>query len=160
VADYFSAKFLKMINESRILELIDSQKATGLNITAFCANEGIPKSSYYYWRKKLNRGPANRFIPLLINSTAAIIFCANEIWSIRLDIGSFANDWLKYNCFWINQVVNLITEMKIRNQFEHIYLDVGSICVIMHIHNRSMPGSLFFNFADISLTYKTLRKSI
>jgi hypothetical protein len=62
-----------MINESKILELIKRQKATGLNITAFCANEGIPNSSYYYWRKKLNRGPANRFIPLLVNSTAATI---------------------------------------------------------------------------------------
>jgi hypothetical protein len=60
-----------MINESKILELIKRQKDTGLNITAFCANEGIPKSSYYYWRKKLNRGSANRFIPLLVNSTAA-----------------------------------------------------------------------------------------
>ena len=60
-----------MINESKILELIKRQKATGLNITAFCANEGIPKSSYYYWRKKLNRVPANRFIPLLVNSTTA-----------------------------------------------------------------------------------------
>ena len=60
-----------MINESKILELIKRHKATGLNITAFCANEGIPKSSYYYWRKKLNRGPANRFIPLMVNSTAA-----------------------------------------------------------------------------------------
>jgi hypothetical protein len=70
-ADYFSAKHLKMINESKILELINRQKSTGLNITAFCANEGIPKSSYYYWRKKLNRGPVNRFIPLLVNSTAA-----------------------------------------------------------------------------------------
>lgn len=59
-----------MINESKILELIKRQKATGLNITAFCANEGIPKSTYYYWRKKLYRGPANRFIPLLVNSTA------------------------------------------------------------------------------------------
>ena|SRR4030066_636269 len=61
-----------MINESKILELIKRQKATGLNITAFCANEGIPKSSYYYWRKKLNRVPANRFIPLLVNSTATM----------------------------------------------------------------------------------------
>ena len=60
-----------MINESKILELIKRQKATGLNITAFCAKEGIPKSSYYYWRKKLNREPANRFIPLLVNSAAA-----------------------------------------------------------------------------------------
>ena len=60
-----------MINESKILELIKRQKETGLNITAFCANEGIPKSSYYYWRKKLNKEPGNRFIPLLVNSTTA-----------------------------------------------------------------------------------------
>ena len=60
-----------MINESKILELIKRQKETGLNITAFCANEGIPKSSYYYWRKKLNSEPGKRFIPLLVNSTAA-----------------------------------------------------------------------------------------
>ena len=60
-----------MINESKILELIKRQKETGLTITAFCANEGIPKSSYYYWRKKLNREPGKRFIPLLVNSTPA-----------------------------------------------------------------------------------------
>jgi ssDNA-binding Zn-finger/Zn-ribbon topoisomerase 1 len=58
-----------MINESKILELIKRQKETGLNITAFCANEGIPKSSYYYWRKRLNREPVNRFIHLRVNST-------------------------------------------------------------------------------------------
>ena len=60
-----------MINESKILELIKRQKETGLTITAFCANEGIPKSSYYYWRKKLNKEPGKRFIPLLVNSTPA-----------------------------------------------------------------------------------------
>jgi hypothetical protein len=64
-------KYTTMINESKILELIKRQKETGLNITAFCANEGIPKSSYYYWRKKLNRDPGKRFIPLLVNSAPA-----------------------------------------------------------------------------------------
>jgi hypothetical protein len=60
-----------MINESKIRELIKRQKETGLNITAFCTNEGIPKSSYYYWRKRINREPANRFIQLHVNSTQA-----------------------------------------------------------------------------------------
>ena len=60
-----------MINESKILELIKRQKETGLNITAFCANEGIPKSSYYYWRKRVNIATANRFIQLRVNSTQA-----------------------------------------------------------------------------------------
>jgi hypothetical protein len=57
-----------MINESKIRELIKRQKETGLNITAFCANEGIPKSSYYYWRKKLSKEPGKQFIPLLVNT--------------------------------------------------------------------------------------------
>jgi hypothetical protein len=60
-----------MINESKILDLIKRQKETGLSITAFCANEGIPKSCYYYWRKKLKREPEKRFIPLLVHSTPA-----------------------------------------------------------------------------------------
>ena len=60
-----------MINESKILDLIRRQKETGLNISAFCANEGIPKSSYYYWRKKLNREPGKRFIPLMVNTNPA-----------------------------------------------------------------------------------------
>jgi transposase-like protein len=68
VADYFSAKNLEMINESKILELIKRQKETGLTISAFCNNEGIPKSTYYYWRKKLSKEPGKRFIPLLVNA--------------------------------------------------------------------------------------------
>lgn len=57
-----------MINESKILELIKRQKEAGLTISAFCSNEGIPKSSYYYWRKKLSKEPGKRFIPLLVNT--------------------------------------------------------------------------------------------
>ena len=60
-----------MINKSKILELIKRQKETGLNITAFCANEGIAKSTFFYWRKKLNKAPVKGFIPLLVNATPA-----------------------------------------------------------------------------------------
>jgi hypothetical protein len=62
-----------MINESKILELIKRHKATGLTMKAFCANEGIPKSSYYYWRKKVNREPRKHFIPLLVNTIPATL---------------------------------------------------------------------------------------
>jgi hypothetical protein len=58
-----------MINETKILELIKRQKATGLNITAFCANEGIPKSSFYYWRKELRKRQTANFIPLLVKNS-------------------------------------------------------------------------------------------
>jgi len=57
-----------MINETKILELIRRQKETGLNITSFCANEGIAKSSYYYWRKRVKKAKATDFIPLLVKS--------------------------------------------------------------------------------------------
>ena len=57
-----------MINEAKILELIRRQKETGLNIASFCANEGIPKSSFYYWRKKLKKTKTADFIPLLVKS--------------------------------------------------------------------------------------------
>jgi ssDNA-binding Zn-finger/Zn-ribbon topoisomerase 1 len=67
-----------MINESKILELIKRQKETGLNITAFCANEGIPKSSFYYWRKKLGKEPWKRFIPLLVNTQPATMSGPSE----------------------------------------------------------------------------------
>lgn len=62
-----------MISESKILELIKRQKETGLTISAFCNNEGIPKSSYYYWRKKLSKEAGKRFIPLMVNSTSSTL---------------------------------------------------------------------------------------
>jgi hypothetical protein len=58
-----------MINEAKILELIHRQKETGLNITSFCANEGIPKSSFYYWRKELRKRQITNFIPLLVKNS-------------------------------------------------------------------------------------------
>ena len=66
------------MNESKILELIKRQKETGLNITAFCANEGIAKSTFFYWRKKLNKAPVKGFIPLLVNATPAPRSCPSK----------------------------------------------------------------------------------
>ena len=60
-----------MITESKILELLKRQEESGLTVTAFCTNEGIHKSTFYYWRKKLNKEPENRFISLLVNSRQA-----------------------------------------------------------------------------------------
>lgn len=62
-----------MISESKILELIKRQKETGLTISAFCNNEGIPKSSYYYWRKKLSKETGKQFIPLIVNATPSTL---------------------------------------------------------------------------------------
>jgi hypothetical protein len=74
-----------MINESKILELIKRHKATGLTMKAFCANEGIPKSSYYYWRKKLSKKPGKGFIPLLVNTTPSTVSGSSKIYTRELD---------------------------------------------------------------------------
>ena len=59
-----------MLNESSFKELLDRQLASGLSVKDFCFNEGMSKSSFYYWRRKLQqpRGPKS-FIPLVIKSS-------------------------------------------------------------------------------------------
>jgi len=58
-----------MLSESKIQELIKKHKESGLSLVGFCSNEGIPKSTFYYWQKKLRKEPSKRFIPLIVNST-------------------------------------------------------------------------------------------
>jgi transposase-like protein len=62
-----------MLNESKFLELYNRQKESGLNVKDFCSNEGIAKSTFYYWLKKLQkaRGKKN-FIPLVVKSTQTV----------------------------------------------------------------------------------------
>lgn len=67
----FRPKLLQMINDAKIRDLIQRKKETGLKITDFCTNEGIPKSSFYYWRKKIRKGKAVNFIPLLVKPSTA-----------------------------------------------------------------------------------------
>jgi len=56
-----------MISETKFLELLDRQQECGLDIRSFCSNEGISKSTFYYWRKKLQQKESRKeFIPLVI----------------------------------------------------------------------------------------------
>jgi len=60
-----------MLNESRFKELLDRQQASGLNVRDFCFNEGMSKSSFYYWRRKLQKaGHPKSFIPLVIKPSS------------------------------------------------------------------------------------------
>jgi hypothetical protein len=59
-----------MEKESRFTKLIRLQKESGLCIRAFCTNEGIPPSTFYYWHKKLSRSKTEKeFIPLIVKSS-------------------------------------------------------------------------------------------
>jgi hypothetical protein len=56
-----------MLSEAKFLELWSRHQECGLDVTAFCSNEGIAKSTFYYWRKKLQRKEsAKGFIPLVV----------------------------------------------------------------------------------------------
>jgi len=58
-----------MQKSSRFLELIRLQRDSGLSVRAFCSNEGIAPSTFYYWRKKLEgRTKKKDFIPLIVNT--------------------------------------------------------------------------------------------
>lgn len=49
--------------------LLERQKESGLSVKSFCSNEGIAKSTFYYWQKKLRKESAGgRFIPLLVRA--------------------------------------------------------------------------------------------
>ena len=52
-----------MLNESKFLELQNRQQESGLNVKDFCLNECIAESTFYYWRKKFQKGlPSKGFI--------------------------------------------------------------------------------------------------
>ena len=66
-----------MLNSSRITDLLQRQKESGLSIRSFCSNEGIPPSTFYNWKKKIRKEEAGqRFIPLLVHSRESGVYPA------------------------------------------------------------------------------------
>ena len=62
-----------MLDESKFLELYNRHQESGLNIKEFCSNEGVKESTYYYWRKKLQKARIIKdFIPLILKSSPAV----------------------------------------------------------------------------------------
>ncbi len=58
-----------MLTKSKFLDLYNRQQESGLCVRDFCINEGISKSSFYYWRRKLQKPrDKNSFIPLSVKS--------------------------------------------------------------------------------------------
>lgn len=57
-----------MMTEALFEDLLMRQKASGLTVRDFCANEGIIVSTYYYWLKKCSRkeSVSRMFIPLTV----------------------------------------------------------------------------------------------
>lgn len=62
-----------MLNELRFQEFLDRQQESGLNVKDFCLNEGIAESTFYYWRKKLQKeSPSKGFIPLVVKEQTSV----------------------------------------------------------------------------------------
>jgi hypothetical protein len=73
-----------MEKASAFSDLIRRQKETGLNIKEFCANECIPTSTFYYWRKKLSgNNPGKGFIPLIVKPPQPSLSSGNGKASYR-----------------------------------------------------------------------------
>ncbi len=57
-----------MLSESKFREIYRRQQESGLSVKAFCVNEGIADSTFYYWSKKIRRKNSRPdFIPLVVN---------------------------------------------------------------------------------------------
>ena len=68
-----------MTNISKFARLIARQKESGLSVRSFCFNEGIAPSTFYYWQKKIRKqSGGERFIPLVVKSTAATFNPVNQ----------------------------------------------------------------------------------
>jgi len=56
-----------MLSEAKFQELMVQHQESGLDVKAFCTNEGIKESTFYYWKKKLQgKDKAKGFIPLVV----------------------------------------------------------------------------------------------
>ncbi len=60
-----------MWNEKKVKEVYAYWQSCGLSIPAFCSNEGISESRFYYWKNKLQHSlpleSTGEFIPITID---------------------------------------------------------------------------------------------
>ena len=62
-----------MLNEAIFRELMLRHQESGLGVKAFCSNEGLRESTFYYWKKKLQgKDKAKGFIPLVVTPVGAL----------------------------------------------------------------------------------------
>jgi hypothetical protein len=62
---------------AEMFALIEKRKASNMRVDAFCKEQGIPRSAYYYWQKRYKTAGAasanpEDFIPVQISSYSGI----------------------------------------------------------------------------------------
>jgi hypothetical protein len=61
------------MDEKKFIDLYQRHKNSGLSVEAFCENEIIAPSTFYYWRKKLkDKNQLPGFIPVVIDSASSM----------------------------------------------------------------------------------------
>jgi len=64
-----------MEKASRFAELIRQHEESGLTIKDFCFNQGIARSTFHYWHKKLRTSnPGKGFIPIVVKPAGTALF--------------------------------------------------------------------------------------
>lgn len=67
---------MKNRNQTKAVEMqshIEACSKSGLSVTEYCAQNGLVKSGYYYWHKKLSVDKESRgFIPVSINRNSTV----------------------------------------------------------------------------------------
>ena len=67
-----------MLKRSKVSDLLERQKGSGLSVRGFCSNEGIATSTFYYWQKKVRKEAAGgRFIPLHVRTPGSSLHPAS-----------------------------------------------------------------------------------
>jgi len=83
-----------MITEKSFQQLFNRHKESGLSVVDFCSNEGIHKSTFYYWLKKhRNKKEKPRtFIPLVVGERSQIPARQKEITPDRVYTAAKSKD--------------------------------------------------------------------
>jgi hypothetical protein len=79
-----------MSNHLRFASLINRQKESGLTVKMFCANEGIPESSFYYWQHRIKKeSKEKQFIPLVVKPAGTRAHRSNQEEPVKLCSDNF-----------------------------------------------------------------------
>jgi len=63
-----------MLNELKFKEVLARWQESELSVKDFCFNEGITKSTFYYWLKKFRKqSEKNDFIPLIVKTSQSTL---------------------------------------------------------------------------------------
>lgn len=79
-----------MMTLQKFQELYHHYQESGLTVRAFCSNEGLGESGFYYWQQKLRRLPAGSgsFMPVVLQPSGCAPVSGNKTFNLYSQGGS------------------------------------------------------------------------